>query len=38
VEKDPAKRKALLAKTQAILIQGVDKTQGVLSAECRRLK
>lgn len=38
VEKDPAKRKALLERTQAILIQGVDKSQGIMATECRRAK
>lgn len=38
VEKDPVKRKALLERTQAILIQGVDKTQGIMATECRRAK
>ena len=38
VEKDPAKRKAMLERTQAILIQGVDKSQGIMATECRRAK
>lgn len=38
VEKDPVKRKALLERTQAILIQGVDKAQGIMATECRRAK
>lgn len=38
LEKDPAKRRALLERTQSILFQGVDKSQTVLSADCRRAK
>jgi hypothetical protein len=38
VEKDPVKRKALLERTQSILIQGTDKTQGIMATECRRAK
>lgn len=38
LEKDPAKRRALLERTQSILFQAVDKSQTVLSADCRRAK
>lgn len=38
MEKDPAKRRALLERTQSIQFQGVDKSQGVLPAVCRRAK
>jgi hypothetical protein len=38
VEKDPVKRKALLERTQSILIQGTDKGQGIMATECRRAK
>ena len=38
MEKDPAKRRALLERTQSIQFQGVDKSQAVLPAVCRRGK
>ncbi len=37
VEKDPAKRRALLERTLSIQFQGVDKNEAVLSAVCRRI-
>jgi hypothetical protein len=36
MEKDPAKRRALLERTRSIQFQGVDKSQAVLPAVCRR--
>jgi len=38
VEKDPVKRRALLERTQSVQFQGVDKSQAILAADCRRLK
>jgi len=36
MEKDPAKRRALLERTRSIQFQPVDKSQAVLPAVCRR--
>ena len=37
VERDPAKRRAMLERTLSIQFQGVDKNEQVLTAVCRRV-
>jgi hypothetical protein len=37
VERDPAKRRAVLERTLSIQFQGVDQNEQVLPAVCRRV-